>query len=380
MLKWLYKYKKIDINSIPERKELNRLREEKLLLLRKKNSKTYRNDMTPSLFEGNNLKQTANFNLNDSDEVNEGNEEEDEEEEEDKKTNYDKKYIKESEDRSKNDDVDKNQILSEPNCDNNTNNITNTSVNIPTENIIDTSINNTITLFPNEHNHNIDSSLFTHSYLLSSIDNSIIKQLNFINKTIVKGTTILSNAMYFIIQGSFSSSLNKKTYRQYETFGEIDLLLNHQSSYIANEDSEVYILEQNMFNATLKEVLNSRMTLYYSSLCKFPLLSYIDEIDLQRLSLTVKEVRYDKGDIIKEENDTTTNDIFLIDEGEVYAYYKDATIIYKEGDYFNELSIQFKAVAKTDSKLFLISKLTSQSLLKSIEDVMVNNSYTYTQI
>ena len=122
MLKWLYKYKKIDINSIPERKELNRLREEKLLLLRKKNSKTYRNDMTPSLFEGNNLKQTANFNLNDSDEVNEGNEEEDEEEEEDKKTNYDKKYIKESEDRSKNDDVDKNQILSEPNCDNNTNN------------------------------------------------------------------------------------------------------------------------------------------------------------------------------------------------------------------------------------------------------------------
>ena len=380
MLKWLYKYKKIDINSIPERKELNRLREEKLLLLRKKNSKTYRNDMTPSLFEGNNLKQTANFNLSDSDEVNEGNEEEDEEEEEDKKTNYDKKYIKESEDRSKNDDVDKNQILSEPNCDNNTNNITNTSVNIPTENIIDTSINNTITLFPNEHNHNIDSSLFTHSYLLSSIDNSIIKQLNFINKTIVKGTTILSNAMYFIIQGSFSSSLNKKTYRQYETFGEIDLLLNHQSSYIANEDSEVYILEQNMFNATLKEVLNSRMTLYYSSLCKFPLLSYIDEIDLQRLSLTVKEVRYDKGDIIKEENDTTTNDIFLIDEGEVYAYYKDATIIYKEGDYFNELSIQFKAVAKTDSKLFLISKLTSQSLLKSIEDVMVNNSYTYTQI
>ena len=380
MLKWLYKYKKIDINSIPERKELNRLREEKLLLLRKKNSKTYRNDMTPSLFEGNNLKQTANFNLNDSDEVNEGNEEEDEEEEEDKKTNYDKKYIKESEDRSKNDDVDKNQILSEPNCDNNTNNITNTSVNIPTENIIDTSINNTITLFPNEHNHNIDSSLFTHSYLLSSIDNSIIKQFNFINKTIVKGTTILSNAMYFIIQGSFSSSLNKKTYRQYETFGEIDLLLNHQSSYIANEDSEVYILEQNMFNATLKEVLNSRMTLYYSSLCKFPLLSYIDEIDLQRLSLTVKEVRYDKGDIIKEENDTTTNDIFLIDEGEVYAYYKDATIIYKEGDYFNELSIQFKAVAKTDSKLFLISKLTSQSLLKSIEDVMVNNSYTYTQI
>ena len=380
MLKWLYKYKKIDINSIPERKELNRLREEKLLLLRKKNSKTYRNDMTPSLFEGNNLKQTANFNLNDSDEVNEGNEEEDEEEEEDKKTNYDKKYIKESEDRSKNDDVDKNQILSEPNCDNNTNNITNTSVNIPTENIIDTSINNTITLFPTEHNHNIDSSLFTHSYLLSSIDNSIIKQLNFINKTIVKGTTILSNAMYFIIQGSFSSSLNKKTYRQYETFGEIDLLLNHQSSYIANEDSEVYILEQNMFNATLKEVLNSRMTLYYSSLCKFPLLSYIDEIDLQRLSLTVKEVRYDKGDIIKEENDTTTNDIFLIDEGEVYAYYKDATIIYKEGDYFNELSIQFKAVAKTDSKLFLISKLTSQSLLKSIEDVMVNNSYTYTQI
>ena len=380
MLKWLYKYKKIDINSIPERKELNRLREEKLLLLRKKNSKTYRNDMTPSLFEGNNLKQTANFNLNDSDEVNEGNEEEDEEEEEDKKTNYDKKYIKESEDRSKNDDVDKNQILSEPNCDNNTNNITNTSVNIPTENIIDTSINNTITLFPNEHNHNIDSSLFTHSYLLSSIDNSIIKQLNFINKTIVKGTTILSNAMYFIIQGSFSSSLNKKTYRQYETFGEIDLLLNHQSSYIANEDSEVYILEQNMFNATLKEVLNSRMTLYYSSLCKFPLLSYIDEIDLQRLSLTVKEVRYDKGDIIKEENDTTTNDIFLIDEGEVYSYYKDATIIYKEGDYFNELSIQFKAVAKTDSKLFLISKLTSQSLLKSIEDVMVNNSYTYTQI
>lgn len=380
MLKWLYKYKKIDINSIPERKELNRLREEKLLLLRKKNSKTYRNDMTPSLFEGNNLKQTANFNLNDSDEVNEGNEEEDEEEEEDKKTNYDKKYIKESEDRSKNDDVDKNQILSEPNCDNNTNNITNTSVNIPTENIIDTSINNTITLFLNEHNHNIDSSLFTHSYLLSSIDNSIIKQLNFINKTIVKGTTILSNAMYFIIQGSFSSSLNKKTYRQYETFGEIDLLLNHQSSYIANEDSEVYILEQNMFNATLKEVLNSRMTLYYSSLCKFPLLSYIDEIDLQRLSLTVKEVRYDKGDIIKEENDTTTNDIFLIDEGEVYAYYKDATIIYKEGDYFNELSIQFKAVAKTDSKLFLISKLTSQSLLKSIEDVMVNNSYTYTQI
>ena len=380
MLKWLYKYKKIDINSIPERKELNRLREEKLLLLRKKNSKTYRNDMTPSLFEGNNLKQTANFNLNDSDEVNEGNEEEDEEEEEDKKTNYDKKYIKESEDRSKNDDVDKNQILSEPNCDNNTNNITNTSVNIPTENIIDTSINNTITLFPNEHNHNIDSSLFTHSYLLSSIDNSIIKQLNFINKTIVKGTTILSNAMYFIIQGSFSSSLNKKTYRQYETFGEIDLLLNHQSSYIANEDSEVYILEQNMFNATLKEVLNSRMTLYYSSLCKFPLLSYIDEIDLQRLSLTVKEVRYDKGDIIKEENDTTTNDIVLIDEGEVYAYYKDATIIYKEGDYFNELSIQFKAVAKTDSKLFLISKLTSQSLLKSIEDVMVNNSYTYTQI
>ena len=380
MLKWLYKYKKIDINSIPERKELNRLREEKLLLLRKKNSKTYRNDMTPSLFEGNNLKQTANFNLNDSDEVNEGNEEEDEEEEEDKKTNYDKKYIKESEDRSKNDDVDKNQILSEPNCDNNTNNITNTSVNIPTENIIDTSINNTITLFPNEHNHNIDSSLFTHSYLLSSIDNSIIKQLNFINKTIVKGTTILSNAMYFIIQGSFSSSLNKKAYRQYETFGEIDLLLNHQSSYIANEDSEVYILEQNMFNATLKEVLNSRMTLYYSSLCKFPLLSYIDEIDLQRLSLTVKEVRYDKGDIIKEENDTTTNDIFLIDEGEVYAYYKDATIIYKEGDYFNELSIQFKAVAKTDSKLFLISKLTSQSLLKSIEDVMVNNSYTYTQI
>ena len=380
MLKWLYKYKKIDINSIPERKELNRLREEKLLLLRKKNSKTYRNDMTPSLFEGNNLKQTANFNLNDSDEVNEGNEEEDEEEEEDKKTNYDKKYIKESEDRSKNDDVDKNQILSEPNCDNNTNNITNTSVNIPTENIIDTSINNTITLFPNEHNHNINSSLFTHSYLLSSIDNSIIKQLNFINKTIVKGTTILSNAMYFIIQGSFSSSLNKKTYRQYETFGEIDLLLNHQSSYIANEDSEVYILEQNMFNATLKEVLNSRMTLYYSSLCKFPLLSYIDEIDLQRLSLTVKEVRYDKGDIIKEENDTTTNDIFLIDEGEVYAYYKDATIIYKEGDYFNELSIQFKAVAKTDSKLFLISKLTSQSLLKSIEDVMVNNSYTYTQI
>ena len=380
MLKWLYKYKKIDINSIPERKELNRLREEKLLLLRKKNSKTYRNDMTPSLFEGNNLKQTANFNLNDSDEVNEGNEEEDEEEEEDKKTNYDKKYIKESEDRSKNDDVDKNQILSEPNCDNNTNNITNTSVNIPTENIIDTSINNTITLFPNEHNHNIDSSLFTHSYLLSSIDNSIIKQLNFINKTIVKGTTILSNAMYFITQGSFSSSLNKKTYRQYETFGEIDLLLNHQSSYIANEDSEVYILEQNMFNATLKEVLNSRMTLYYSSLCKFPLLSYIDEIDLQRLSLTVKEVRYDKGDIIKEENDTTTNDIFLIDEGEVYAYYKDATIIYKEGDYFNELSIQFKAVAKTDSKLFLISKLTSQSLLKSIEDVMVNNSYTYTQI
>ena len=380
MLKWLYKYKKIDINSIPERKELNRLREEKLLLLRKKNSKTYRNDMTPSLFEGNNLKQTANFNLNDSDEVNEGNEEEDEEEEEDKKTNYDKKYIKESEDRSKNDDVDKNQILSEPNCDNNTNNITNTSVNIPTENIIDTSINNTITLFPNEHNHNIDSSLFTHSYLISSIDNSIIKQLNFINKTIVKGTTILSNAMYFIIQGSFSSSLNKKTYRQYETFGEIDLLLNHQSSYIANEDSEVYILEQNMFNATLKEVLNSRMTLYYSSLCKFPLLSYIDEIDLQRLSLTVKEVRYDKGDIIKEENDTTTNDIFLIDEGEVYAYYKDATIIYKEGDYFNELSIQFKAVAKTDSKLFLISKLTSQSLLKSIEDVMVNNSYTYTQI
>ena len=380
MLKWLYKYKKIDINSIPERKELNRLREEKLLLLRKKNSKTYRNDMTPSLFEGNNLKQTANFNLNDSDEVNEGNEEEDEEEEEDKTTNYDKKYIKESEDRSKNDDVDKNQILSEPNCDNNTNNITNTSVNIPTENIIDTSINNTITLFPNEHNHNIDSSLFTHSYLLSSIDNSIIKQLNFINKTIVKGTTILSNAMYFIIQGSFSSSLNKKTYRQYEIFGEIDLLLNHQSSYIANEDSEVYILEQNMFNATLKEVLNSRMTLYYSSLCKFPLLSYIDEIDLQRLSLTVKEVRYDKGDIIKEENDTTTNDIFLIDEGEVYAYYKDATIIYKEGDYFNELSIQFKAVAKTDSKLFLISKLTSQSLLKSIEDVMVNNSYTYTQI
>ena len=380
MLKWLYKYKKIDINSIPERKELNRLREEKLLLLRKKNSKTYRNDMTPSLFEGNNLKQTANFNLNDSDEVNEGNEEEDEEEEEDKKTNYDKKYIKESEDRSKNDDVDKNQIVSEPNCDNNTNNITNTSVNIPTENIIDTSINNTITLFPNEHNHNIDSSLFTHSYLLSSIDNSIIKQLNFINKTIVKGTTILSNAMYFIIQGSFSSSLNKKAYRQYETFGEIDLLLNHQSSYIANEDSEVYILEQNMFNATLKEVLNSRMTLYYSSLCKFPLLSYIDEIDLQRLSLTVKEVRYDKGDIIKEENDTTTNDIFLIDEGEVYAYYKDATIIYKEGDYFNELSIQFKAVAKTDSKLFLISKLTSQSLLKSIEDVMVNNSYTYTQI
>ena len=380
MLKWLYKYKKIDINSIPERKELNRLREEKLLLLRKKNSKTYRNDMTPSLFEGNNLKQTANFNLSDSDEVNEGNEEEDEEEEEDKKTNYDKKYIKESEDRSKNDDVDKNQILSEPNCDNNTNNITNTSVNIPTENIIDTSINNTITLFPNEHNHNIDSSLFTHSYLLSSIDNSIIKQLNFINKTIVKGTTILSNAMYFIIQGSFSSSLNKKTYRQYETFGEIDLLLNHQSSYIANEDSEVYILEQNMFNATLKEVLNSRMTLYYSSLCKYPLLSYIDEIDLQRLSLTVKEVRYDKGDIIKEENDTTTNDIFLIDEGEVYAYYKDATIIYKEGDYFNELSIQFKAVAKTDSKLFLISKLTSQSLLKSIEDVMVNNSYTYTQI
>lgn len=377
MLKWLYKYKKIDINSIPERKELNRLREEKLLLLRKKNSKTYRNDMTPSLFEGNNLKQTANFNLNDSDEVNEGNEEEDEEEEEDKKTNYDKKYIKENEE---NDDVDKNQILSEPNCDNNTNNITNTSVNIPTENIIDTSINNTITLFPNEHNHNIDSSLFTHSYLLSSIDNSIIKQLNFINKTIVKGTTILSNAMYFIIQGSFSSSLNKKTYRQYETFGEIDLLLNHQSSYIANEDSEVYILEQNMFNATLKEVLNSRMTLYYSSLCKFPLLSYIDEIDLQRLSLTVKEVRYDKGDIIKEENDTTTNDIFLIDEGEVYAYYKDATIIYKEGDYFNELSIQFKAVAKTDSKLFLISKLTSQSLLKSIEDVMVNNSYTYTQI
>ena len=253
-------------------------------------------------------------------------------------------------------------------------------MNIPTENIIDTSINNTITLFPNEHNHNIDSSLFTHSYLLSSIDNSIIKQLNFINKTIVKGTTILSNAMYFIIQGSFSSSLNKKAYRQYETFGEIDLLLNHQSSYIANEDSEVYILEQNMFNATLKEVLNSRMTLYYSSLCKFPLLSYIDEIDLQRLSLTVKEVRYDKGDIIKEENDTTTNDIFLIDEGEVYAYYKDATIIYKEGDYFNELSIQFKAVAKTDSKLFLISKLTSQSLLKSIEDVMVNNSYTYTQI
>ena len=380
MLKWLYKYKKIDINSIPERKELNRLREEKLLLLRKKNSKTYRNDMTPSLFEGNNLKQTANFNLNDSDEVNEGNEEEDEEEEEDKKTNYDKKYIKESEDRSKKEDVDKNQILSEPNCDNNTNNITDTSVNIPTENIIDTSINNTITLFPNEHNHNIDSSLFTHSYLLSSIDNSIIKQLNFINKTIVKGTTILSNAMYFIIQGSFSSSLNKKTYRQYETFGEIDLLLNHQSSYIANEDSEVYILEQNMFNATLKEVLNSRMTLYYSSLCKFPLLSYIDEIDLQRLSLTVKEVRYDKGDIIKEENDTTTNDIFLIDEGEVYAYYKDATIIYKEGDYFNELSIQFNAVAKTDSKLFLISKLTSQSLLKSIEEVMVNNSYTYTQI
>ena len=96
--------------------------------------------------------------------------------------------------------------------------------------------------------------------------------------------------------------------------------------------------------------------------------------------MTVKEVRYDKGDIIKEENDTTTNDIFLIDEGEVYAYYKDATIIYKEGDYFNELSIQFKAVAKTDSKLFLIAKLTSQSLLKSSEDVMVNNSYTYTQI
>ena len=377
MLKWLYKYKKIDINSIPDRKELNRLREEKLLLLRKKNSKTYRNDMTPSLLEVNNLKQTANFNLNDSDEVDEGNEEEDEEEEEDKKTNYDKKYIKENEE---NDDVDKNQILSEPNCDNNTNNITNTSVNIPTENIIDTSINNTITLFPNEHNHNIDTSLFTHSYLLSSIDNSIIKQLNFINKSIAKGTSILSNAMYFIIHGSFSSSSNKKTYSQYETFGELDLLLNHQSSYTANEDSEVYILEQNMFNATLKEILNSRMILYYSSLCKFPLLSYIDDTDLQRLSLTIKEVRYDKGDIIREENDTDMNDIFLIDEGEVFAYYNDATIIYKEGDYFNELSIPFKAVAKTDSKFFVISKLTSQTLLKSIEDVMVNNSYSYTQI
>lgn len=388
MLKWLYKYKNIDINSNEERIELQKLREEKHKYLSKQKRKLYTNDdhITYSTFkpeiidndneEKNNLKKTAKFN-----------------------------YLDEEENEE---DEDSNQIISENNIINTndiSNNITETS-NTQNNNYL---LNNTITLFLNDNKDNqlISYEYLTKNYLFTIIDTHLLYQMctKLTKRVIKEGSKIITkgdksnNEMYIVIKGEFQAIENEQTihiYREYDSFGELSLLYNTKRAMtiIATNQSEVYVITKELFDYYMKSQIEKNLNLYEKTITfKYPLFDCISKYNVKQLSMCANIIKFNQGETIifsemksKENYNEEENIFYLIDEGEIFVYYNEGKtmLIYKEGDYFNELNMIYdnpsyiKAIAKTDCKLYTFTKYAFKQILQNIEPILLINSKTYT--
>lgn len=389
--------------------ELQRLREEKQAYLSKQKRKMYTNDghtpqnnFKPEVInidndeDKNNLKKTAKFNN-----------ENEEEEEEDENENEDDKYEKKKYINDEDDDEDANQILLENNIVNTndvSHNITETS-NVQNNNY---SLNNTITLFPNDNKDNQPTpyGYLSKNYLFSIIDTHLLYQMctKLTTRVIKEGNKIITkgdksnNEMYVVINGEFQAIENKQTlhiYREYDSFGELSLLYNTKRAItiIATKQSEVYIITKELFDFYIKSEVEKKLSLYEKAITfKYPLFDYVSRYNIKQLSMCVNIMRFNQGDIIifseekSREDDIEDESIFyIVDEGEIFAYYNEGKtmLIYKEGDYFNELNMIYdspsyiKAIAKTDCKLFTFTKCAFKQILQNVEPILLLNAKTY---
>ena len=134
-----------------------------------------------------------------------------------------------------------------------------------------------------------------------------------------------------------------KTYDNGEVFGELALLYNapRAATITADEDSRLFSLDRETFNAIVKEASQKKREQFEDFLSTVPILQNMDHYERSKLADVIKETKYAAGTQIIKQGDQGDS-FYILVEGEAYATLNAgpaAVMQYKPGDYFGELSL-----------------------------------------
>lgn len=134
-----------------------------------------------------------------------------------------------------------------------------------------------------------------------------------------------------------------KTYDNGEVFGELALLYNapRAATITADEDSTLFSLDRETFNAIVKEASQKKREQFEDFLTTVPILQNMDHYERSKLADVIKETKYAAGTQIIKQGDQGDS-FYILVEGEAYATLNSgpaAVMQYKPGDYFGELSL-----------------------------------------
>jgi len=182
-----------------------------------------------------------------------------------------------------------------------------------------------------------------------------------------------------------------KTYMPGEAFGELALLYNapRAATIKAKTNTILWSLDRETFNNIVKEAAMKKREKYEAFLKNVDIFSTMDPYELSQVADALSVIKYNKEEYIIKQDDPGDN-FYLILEGEAYATksFKEGSkaefvMDYVKGSYFGELALikneprAANVIAKTESKILKLDRMSFKRLHGPIENILKRNSTAY---
>uniref|UniRef100_A0A0G4FFU5 cAMP-dependent protein kinase regulatory subunit n=1 Tax=Chromera velia CCMP2878 TaxID=1169474 RepID=A0A0G4FFU5_9ALVE len=182
-----------------------------------------------------------------------------------------------------------------------------------------------------------------------------------------------------------------KTCEAGDVFGELALLYNvpRAASVEAREDSIVWILDRETFNAIVKDAAAKRRQMYEQFLISVPLLESMDAYERNKIADALKTETFKDGEFIIKQGDPGDK-FFLLEEGNAIVTKADTPgaaaekkAEYKAGDYFGELALltneprAANVIAQGPCKCAVLDRLAFKRLLGPLQNMLQSRADRY---
>eukprot|EP00919_Chromeraceae_sp_WS-2016_P069966 GHVR01165891.1.p1 GENE.GHVR01165891.1~~GHVR01165891.1.p1 ORF type:complete len:396 (+),score=106.82 GHVR01165891.1:192-1379(+) len=210
------------------------------------------------------------------------------------------------------------------------------------------------------------------------------------------------DCLYFVDKGELDCYIKLKdtddeicvkTCTEGDVFGELALLYNcpRAASVESRDESVVWILGRDTFNAIVKDSASKRRDLYDQFLSSVLLFNNMDAYERSKIADALNTEIFSEGEYIVKQGEAGDK-FFLVEKGEAYATKSFApgepakeVMQYKRGDYFGELALlkneprAANIIAKDFCRCASLNRASFKRLLGPLEDILTRAQTKYEQ-